>query len=159
MPTHHNVDRYFIDNEAVLKEWASKEWDGIYGTQHRVFFVKEGILNKKFIEASYGHISSIEFSRIRPKVRLICSIICFVSALFIYIFFGHYLYAFRYFRGLNNYILGGISFLVFFGIVFLIWFIIGIKKFMIHVNGRKPIVVSKELSDLIKYVRMKSIIL
>lgn len=157
MPSYHDVERYFLEEEKVLKEWVSKEWDGIYGTQYRIFFVKEGIFSKKLIEVSYNHISSIEFCRVRPKDRVIGAVICFILSIFIYLFFGNYGYGFYYGGYLNRYVLGACYFLIFLGIVLFIWFMLGIRKFMIHVNGRKPITVSKELSELIKYVRMRSV--
>ena len=141
MPIAQTVDRYFIENEEILKEWASKKWDSIYGTQHRVFFIKEGMFNKKFVEASYDHITSIEFSRVRPKERLIGSIACYSLALFLYIFFGYSMFRIGYYGGPGPVVLGPIIFLIFLGSVLLVLFIIGIRRFIIHINGRKPITV------------------
>ena len=66
-----NVDRFLMDDEEVVKEWTLKEWAAIFASQYRLFFIKNGVLNKKFIEVSYNHISSLEFSKIRPRERLI----------------------------------------------------------------------------------------
>ena len=34
------------------------------------------MVNKKFIEVSFNHISSLEYSKIRPRERLVASIFC-----------------------------------------------------------------------------------
>ena len=65
--SYHNISRFLMDGEEIEKEWASKDWDGIYATQYRIFLVKNSFWDKKFIEASYNHISSIEFCKVRPK--------------------------------------------------------------------------------------------
>ena len=65
-----NADRFLMDDKEVVKEWMSKDWAAIFASQYRLFFIKNGVLNK-FIEDSYNHISSLEFSKIRPRERLI----------------------------------------------------------------------------------------
>lgn len=145
---------YLLENEVIVKEWASKKWDGIYATQHRVFFVNDGFLNRGITEVSYDHISSIEISRYRPLKRLVGAIICFTLSFLIFYVFG-YVFYFRYFRGINQLFMGSVGLLILFGIGFLIWFIIGIQGFILHINGRKPIAISKELPEMLKYVREK----
>jgi len=90
-----NVNRLLMDDEEIIKEWTSKDWDAIIASQHRLFFIKNGIFNKKFIEVSYNHISSLEFSKIRPRQRLIASIIC-LSLSFITYYLTRAMYYFRF---------------------------------------------------------------
>jgi len=153
---HQDIHRFLIENEEIQKEWASKEYDGIYATQYRVMFVKGGTFNKKFIEVSYNHIPSIEFSKIRPKERLIGAIICFVLSIFT-LYISNFFYPLSFYRGFGRPIYGIEipAFLILLGIGLLIWFIIGVNKYIIYINGRKPITVSKELNELIIFVREK----
>lgn len=68
---------YLVKGENILKEWVIRG-QRIYATQYRVFFVVGGFLSKKIVEASYGHISSIEFTRERRLGRLIWAILLFI---------------------------------------------------------------------------------
>lgn len=143
-----NVNRLLMEDEEIIKEWTSKDWDAIIASQHRLFFVKNGTLNKKFIEVAYNHISSLEFSKIRPRERLIASIICLSLS-----FITYYLTSTRFFfRGMNDFFYASV-FLFIIALGLFIWFIIGVDKFLLHINGRKPIAVSRELSELFKFVR------
>jgi hypothetical protein len=137
-----------MEDEEVIKEWTSKDWDAIIASQHRLFFVKNGALNKKFIEVSYNHISSLEFSKIRPRERLIASIVCLSFSVII-----NYLTRPRYYFGFMSDFFYASVFLFIIALGLFIWFIIGVDKFLLHINGRKPIAVSRELSELFKFVR------
>ena len=143
-----NIDRFLMDDEEVVKEWTSKDWDAIYASQYRLFFLKKGVLNKKFIEVSYNHISSLEFSKIRPRERLIASIICLSLS-----FITYYLTSARFFfRVMNDFFYASL-FLLIIALGLFIWFIIGVDKFLLHINGRKSITVSRELNELFKFIR------
>ena len=143
-----NVNRLLMDDEEIIKEWTSKDWDAIIASQHRLFFIKNGIFNKKFIEVSYNHISSLEFSKIRPRQRLIASIIC-LSLSFITYYLTRAMYYFRFMSWFFNASL----FLFIIALGLFIWFIIGVDKFILHINGRKSIAVSRELNELFKFIR------
>lgn len=135
----HEIAQYMISGEKILKDWKSKGWN-IYATQFRIFFYKRGILSRYLVEASYEHISSIELGRSRPLVRLIGAIIMFILGYFI----GRY-------STLSTYSL--IFWVI--GIGLLIWFIIGAQMCILHIVGRRPIFVNKELSELSKFIREK----
>ncbi len=143
-----NVDRLLMDDEEVLKEWTSKDWDAIIASQYRLFFIKNRVLNKKFIEVSYNHISSLEFSKIRPRERIIASIFC-LSLAGITFYLSRGLHLFGFFDGFVN--ASVFLFIIAFGLF--IWFIIGVDKFLLHVSGRKSIAVSRDLSELFKFIR------
>jgi len=143
-----NVNRLLMDDEEVIKEWTSKDWDAILASQYRLFFIKNGVFNKKFIEVSYNHISSLEFSKIRPRERLIASIICLSLS-----FITYYLTSARYFFGFMNDFFYASIFLFIIALGLFIWFIIGVDKFLLHINGRKHIAVSRELNELFKFIR------
>ena len=143
-----NVNRLLMDDEEVIKEWTSKDWDAIIASQYRIFFLKKGVFNKKFIEVSYNHISSLEFSKIRPRERLIASIVCLSFSFII-----NYLTRPRYYFVFSSDFFYTSVFLFVIALGLFIWFIIGVDKFLLHINGRKSIAVSRELSELFKFLR------
>ena len=119
-----NVDRLLMDDEEVIKEWTSKDWDAILASQYRLFFIKNGVLNKKFIEVSFNHISSLEFSKIRPRERLIASFFCLsLAGITFYLSRGRFLFGF--FDGFVN----TSVFLFVIALGLFIWYIIGVDKF------------------------------
>lgn len=150
------IASYLIPNETILKEWSTRDWN-IYATQQRIFLIKRGFLSKQVVEASYAHISSIKFMSERRFGRLVVAILLFILS-------------FVSFRldllippelisevTLNIGIILGGSFILLGGGL-LIWFVIGVDEFFtLYVVGREPITVSKELSDMIRFVREKRV--
>ena len=55
-------------DEKVIKTGMSREWE-IYITNKRVIFRKGGIFGKEIVEASYRHISSIEYKKQRAEEK------------------------------------------------------------------------------------------
>jgi len=145
------IASYFTSEETLLKQWSSKDWD-IYATQYRIFLYKSGILSKQVVEAAYEHISSIELTRKRPLSRFASAIILFVTG-FLLILLDPTQY-YYYYTGPPIYqYMAVVLFLV--GVGFLAWFIIGIQGFTLHIVGRKPIVIPKELTEMVRFIREK----
>lgn len=142
-----------LEDEEVLKEWATKEWSSIVATQDRIFLSNDSFFNKKTIEIPYDHISSLEYGKYRSKQILIAALIpTILSLIFLYVKYSYLLNPNSY------YFLSGIqplllNFFIVLAIVLFIWFFIGKESFIIHVVGREPIKVSKELVELYTLAR------
>jgi hypothetical protein len=140
-----------IDGEKVIKEWSSNDWTSILATNYRLFLIKDSLFNKQSIEAPYSEISSLEFSKRRPKERLIASLICGILYVVIQNFRGYI--GLSYYGGYNFADIFSYFLLLLF-VGFLVWFIIGINNLTIHIVGRKPVYVSKEIEELYYFGRL-----
>jgi len=139
-----------IDGEKVIKEWSSDDWTRILATNYRLFLIKDGLLDKQSIEAPYSEISSLEFSKRRPLERLIASLICGI----LYIVGSNFRRYTTYYFGSYDIVdtFGTILIILFIG--FLVWFILGINSLTIHIVGRKPVHVSRDLEELYYFARL-----
>ncbi|MCW4014346.1 MAG: hypothetical protein NWF07_15350, partial [Candidatus Bathyarchaeota archaeon] len=142
-----------LEDEEVLKEWATKEWSSIIATQYRIFLSNDSFFNKKTIEIPYNHISSLEYGKERPKQRLYSAIIPMVLTLIVL----YFRYGFLFFRRTItiDQSLSGTLLPIFalMSIGLFAWFLIGKDAFTIHVTGRAPVYVSKELPELYSIAR------
>ena len=59
MSTPSDVASYLAPEEKVLEKWRGGEWD-VFATNNRII-LRKGIIGKQIVEASYAHISSIEY--------------------------------------------------------------------------------------------------
>lgn len=150
--TFHNLNGKLIDGEKVIKEWATKEWSGIYATQYRLFLIDDRFYNKRSVEIPYVNITSLEFNKKRPKERLIASIICMALYIIINLVYISYLsYMFYINRGSLDLLT---NFFLVLSIGLFAWFIIGNDSLEIFINGRKSVSVSKELVELYYFARL-----
>jgi len=153
MSVPSEIASYFTPEETLLKNWSSKGWN-IYATQFRVFLYKKGIFSKQVIEASYEHISSIEFQRKRPLGGLFCAITSFFGG-FIFIYFDFEIrgYLPPFYFPLFLY-LSLIFWIV--GILSVVCFIfVAEEGFTFHIVGRSPITLPKELTEMVRFIREK----
>lgn len=74
-----DIKSYLTLDEKMMKIEKSREWE-IYVTDKRVLFRKGGILGKKIVEASYRHISSIEYKKESPWGYIITGLAIIVLA-------------------------------------------------------------------------------
>ena len=109
----------------------------IYITNKRVIFRRGGgfLEDKQIMEASYRHISSIEFSRYSRSGYILLGIIVLGTALF--------------FWWLRNVLrmppIVDIVWLLLGGLSILLFFVTPSNFFKIHIVGREPLVISGEL--------------
>jgi len=144
------IASFFTPGEILLKRWSVKGWN-IYATQYRIFLCKNSVFSKQVIEAAYNYISSVELSRKRPLSRLISAILLFVTGYFLMMIDPTPRY---YYTGPSiSHYMAMILFLI--GIAFLVWFIIGVQGFTLHIVGRKPIITPKELTEMVRFIREK----
>jgi len=140
-----DVSSYLTADEDILKTEKSEEWE-IYVTNKRVLFKKGGIFGKELVEASYRHISSIEYKKASPLSFIIAGI-CLVL-------FGFIQYTFlsknRFFEPISFWI--QIVFILL-GIVAIVASLFIKPTFKIHVVGREPLTVSGKLEEIIKIIR------
>ena len=142
-----NIESYLTSNEKLLETSKSREWE-IFVTDKRVLFHKNNIFgNKELIEASYKHISSIEYKKENPLLLIILGIFCFIIG-----------YLFYYFVPIVNpdaSIVGTISliFYIILGIVAIVSAFFQQPKFKIHVVGREPLTLTGNLEPIIKIIR------
>ncbi len=77
-----DVESYLTPEEKMIKIGRSRKWE-IYLTEKRVIFRKAGFLGKEIIEASYRHISSIEYKKHTPWGDIIGGAFLVVFAFFV----------------------------------------------------------------------------
>ncbi|MBN2336690.1 hypothetical protein JXL21_14120 [Candidatus Bathyarchaeota archaeon] len=136
----------------MIKEWAAKEWSGIYATQYRLFLVDDRFYNKRSIEVPYTNITSLEFTKKRPKERVIASMICMVLYVFISMVSSNIL-PYSVIIGRNSVsMLANVLLVLSIGLF--AWFIIGNDSLEIYIAGRKSVSVSKELVELYYFARL-----
>jgi len=73
-----DVASYLAPDERVLEKWRGGEWD-VFATNNRII-LRKGIIGKQIVEASYAHISSIEYKSLwNVGQALIGAILIFVG--------------------------------------------------------------------------------
>ena len=151
-----DIESYLTPDEKMVKIGKSRKWE-IYITDKRVIFRKGGMLGKEIVEASYRHISSIEYKKQSPLVYIILGITSFVSAVFFVYWFSTIANSpSRILPSQTIFVLGEILglFLVLLGIISIVSGLLKKPNFIIHIVGRNPLKISgKELEDLIKIIR------
>jgi hypothetical protein len=144
-----DIESYLTPDEKIIKTGKSQEWE-IYITDRRVLFKKGGLFGKEIVEASYRHISSIEYKKESPWEGIIIGIVLIVLAAIIRLFLNDFfLSIFQYdiFALLVTIILGMVGIAVIVASFFIK------PQFKIHVVGREPIPISGELEEIIKIIR------
>jgi len=116
----------------VLRKWTSSEWD-VFATNNRII-LRKGVIGKQIVEASYAHISSIEYKSFWSARQITVGLILvFIGILFPLEFM---IRAGLFIVGLILVLLSHRS---------------GIK---LHVVGRPdPISLSADLEPMIKWIR------
>ena len=140
-----DIKSYLTSDETVLKTGKNGEWE-IFITDRRVIF-KKGGLGKRIIEASYRHISSIEYEKPSRLDYIIIGVVLLISAFGIWYLFHGILREFPFFWlfDLIVLLLGSV------GLAF--FFVNPQGEFKIHVVGREPLTVSGKLEEIIKIIR------
>jgi len=152
LSVYSEIDRYLIHEETVLKHWTVKGWN-IYATSIRLFLCKRSIFSRQVIETLYRFISSVELSRKRPLQRLFSAIILFIAGILL-MYLGNILsYPFiaspqsRLPFEIVSYFFWSV------GITLIVWFIMGVQKITLHIVGRDPISIPRELTDIVNFIR------
>lgn len=140
-----DVMSYLTSDENLLKNEKSAEWE-VYVTDKRVIFKKGGILGKELVEASYRHISSIEYKKGSPFSLILTGIIFIVLGVIQY----------NFLHGME--FIGTISLALL--IIFILLGILSIvasffikPTYKIHVVGREPLSISGKFEGIIKIIR------
>jgi len=138
-----DVASYLAPDERVLEKWRGGGWD-VFATNNRII-LRKGIVGKQIVEASYAHISSIEYKSLWNVGQALVGAILIFAGLFL-----PEEYIIR--MGLD----GLVSFLIQAGslIVGLVLVLLshtsGIKLYVI---GREPISLPTNLEPMIKWIR------
>lgn len=161
-----DIVSYLTKDEQVLKiaedvQWGTKtETLGfkelklgkgeIYVTNQRVIFKKGGgfLERKEIVEVSYRHISSMEMTQESRLGYVTGGIILLVSAFFIWWFVSDIIKMHGILQSLT-----GLLCLILGVIGIALFFVTTPKHFTIHIVGRKPMVISGELEEIIKIIR------
>ena len=152
MSEYSEIDKYLIHEEGVIKHWIFKGWK-IYATTIRLILCKQGIFSRQIIDTPYRFISSVELRRRRPLERLFGTIILFIAG-FLLMYLGYILPYPYIVPPQSRFPLEYMSYLFWFvGIAFIIWFIMGVQQITLHIVGRKPIYIPRELTDVLNLIR------
>lgn len=145
----------FMNGENIRNEWVCDGWDSIVSTQHRLFFIKESTLEKSYVEVPYSQINSLHYGKVRPIETMWKAVLLWTAAIVIS-FYSENLTRFLY-PLISMYaalvVKSIIGFLFVLGIILAIIFAFGRTWFTIHVNGRNPIRLTKDLVELWGYIR------
>ena len=147
-----DIESYLTKDEKVIKTGKSREWE-IYITNKRLIFRKGGIFGKEIVEASYRHISSIEYKRQTPWGDIIGGVVLIILGFFVDDILGLFIPIPRYTR--LNYELLLIVLFVILGIISIVYGLVKIHaKYTIHVVGRQPLTVSgRGMEEIIRIIR------
>ena len=140
-----DVLSYLTNDENLLQTEKSDEWE-VYVTDKRVIFKKGGILGKELVEASYRHISSIEYKKGSPLSLIITGIVVIALGLFQYYFWQ----GIEFIGTVSLALLIGLTLL---GVISIVASFFIKPKFKIHVVGREPLTISGKLEGIIKIIR------
>ncbi len=165
-----DLESYLAEDETVSKvavdvKWTSSESSSdlslsgkgeIYLTNRRVVFKRGGgfLEGKEIVEVSYQHISSIELTQESRLGNILGGVFLLVVAVFGWWALNAFLIPVveisaratpQYLIGFGCLILGVVGIALF--------FVTPAKYFKIHVVGRKPILISGELEEIIKTIR------
>lgn len=141
-----DIASYLTPDEKMMKIGRSREWD-IYVTDKRVLFKKGGVFGKQIVEASYRHISSIEYKKESPWGYIIAGIFFIGFAFIAYNFIFEYEPTMRSILTILSFIMGLM------GIILIVASVFITPKFKIHVVGRKPLTISGKLEEIMKIIR------
>ena len=145
----------FMKDERIRDAWVCDRWDGIVSTQHRLFFIKESTLEKSYVEVPYSHITSLHYGKVRDLRNMILAVLLWVVSILIYFYREHLIWLLSlstqdYAVVIVNSIIG---LLAVSGAVLAIIFAFGRTWFTIHINGRDPMRLTKDLVELWGYIR------
>jgi hypothetical protein len=147
-----SVTGKLIDGEKVIKEWSTKDWTKVLATNHRLFLMRDKFLNKQSVEVPYEEITSLEFLKRRPRERLIGTVVfSSIDLAILYIHGGSLSYGLT--RGYDPFI-DYFTAILLASFGFLVWFLMGVNSFAIHIAGRQPVYISKELEELYYFARL-----
>jgi len=137
---------FLTSDEKLLKTEKSNDW-GIYLTNKRVLLKRGGMFSgKELVEASYRHISSIEYKKKNPLPSIIAGVVCIILAFVIN-------YMFSQTRILSLVSIGVSAILIIVGLAVIILAFLKKPTFKIHIVGRKPITLSSKIEEIIRIVR------
>lgn len=149
------LSKRFMKGETIRDEWICDGWDSIVSTQNRLFFIREGVLEKSYIEVPYNHITSLHYGKMRPLNTLIKAVLLWVAALIVYLYKDPLTWSL--YRLTPDYaaliVQSTIGLLTLLGIILAVIFALGRTMFIIHINGRNPIRLTKDLVELWGYIR------
>jgi len=140
------IESYLTPEEKIMKTGKSKEWE-IYVTNKRVLFKKGGVLGKEIVEASYRHISSIEYKKASQLEYIISGILLIVFP-FVLPYIAPAIYEDFPTVGLLIY-----AVCILIGVIVIIMSFFIRPSFKIHVVGRNPLTITGELEEIIRIVR------
>lgn len=141
------VESLLLKGEEVISEWSTINWDYIYATQHRLFFVRDTLLDRKYLDVSYDHISSLEYTTKREISYLAMSIFFSIISLVLYLVRDYLLFIHRFLQNL-------IVIQTLIAILLIALFFKGKSVLIIHIVGRKPIELREGLPQLYKITRV-----
>lgn len=142
-----DIESYLTPDEKMIKTGKSQEWE-IYVTDRRVLFRKGGVFGKEIVEASYRHISSIEYKKENPLQYIVTGIFLIALAFILPIVLGDYL---QDLPPETTYLLVFVVGIIGAAVLIASFFIK--PKFKIHVVGREPLTITGELEEIIKIIR------
>lgn len=148
-----NIKNKLIEGESIVKEWATKEWSGIFATKIRIFLMNDSFFNEKTIEIPYNHISSLEYGKKRPKERLYSAIIMTGLSIIINLLKYQRIFLYIISPDIFNSV---INFFLIITIGLYAWFFIGKSVFVINTTGGNSFNISKELIELYSLARDKN---
>ena len=147
-----DIQSYLTTDEKVLKKSKSSNWE-IFVTDKRALFKKGNFFGKEIVEASYKHISSIEFKKDNPLKLLITGIFLVIASFVQF----YYILSNPIFGTPNSvFLLVSIVFLIILfllGIVAIASSFFVMPKFKIYVIGRDPLTLEGKLEPIIKIIR------
>jgi len=155
-----DIESYLTPEEKMIKIGSSRKWE-IYLTDKRVIFRKAGILGKEIIDASYRHISSIEYKKRIPWENIIGGAFLVVFAFFVDDVLNLLLSPLTSpnVRGVSSDLSGVLQIIT---VLFLLLGIVSVAvglltirgEHKIHIVGRSPLPISgKNLEDIIRIIR------
>lgn len=78
-----DIASYLTSDEEIMKIGKSREWE-IYVTNKRVFLKKGGMFKKEIVEASYRHMSSIEYVKEMSWGNIITGIVLIIFGVIVH---------------------------------------------------------------------------
>jgi len=140
-----DIASYLAPDERVLEKWRGGEWD-VFATNNRII-LRKGIIGKQIVEASYAHISSIEYKSLWTLRQVLIGLILILAGPFLP---EEFIIRMGLAPGLVSFLIRAGLFIV--GLILvLLSHRSGIK---LHVVGRPdPISLPTNLEPMIKWIR------
>lgn len=147
-----DIASYLSKDEKMIKVGKIRE-GGIYVTNKRIILKKGGIFGKEIVEASYRHISSIEYKRQTPWGDIIGGVALIILGFFMDDIFGLFIPLSRYTRPTIELLL--IILFVILGVISIAYGLVKVDaKYTIHVVGRQPLPISgRRMEEIIRIIR------